>query len=64
MPETRRRYDRDFREGAVEIARETGKPIAQVAPDLGINWARTCHGAHDADTSGPAGFVGRCRGWS
>ena len=37
MPEKRRRYDRDFREGAVGIVRETGKPIAQVAKDLGIN---------------------------
>jgi transposase-like protein len=37
MPETRRRYDRDFREGAVGIVRETGKPTAQVARDLGIN---------------------------
>jgi transposase len=37
MPETRRRYDPDFREGAVGIVRETRKPIAQVARDLGIN---------------------------
>ena len=37
MPEKRRRYDRDFREGAVGIVRETGKPIAQVARDIGIN---------------------------
>ena len=27
----------EFREGAVRIVRETGKPIAQVAKDLGIN---------------------------
>ena len=37
MPEKRRRFDREFREGAVRIVRETSKPIAQVAADLGIN---------------------------
>ena len=37
MPEKRRKYDREFREGAVRIVRETGKPIAQVARDLGVN---------------------------
>ena len=37
MAETRKRYDREFREGAVRIVEETGKPIAQVARDLGVN---------------------------
>jgi transposase len=37
MAETRRKFDRDFREGAVRLVRETGKPIAQVARDLGVN---------------------------
>ena len=37
MPEKRRRFDREFREGAIRIVRETGKPIALVARDLGIN---------------------------
>jgi hypothetical protein len=33
MGETRRKFDADFREGAVRLVRETGKPIAQVARD-------------------------------
>ena len=37
MAETRRKFDRDFREGAVRLVRETGRPIAQVACDLGVN---------------------------
>jgi transposase len=37
MPEARRRYDPEFREGAVRVVRETGKPIAEVARDLGVN---------------------------
>jgi transposase len=35
MPEIRKKYDREFREGAVRIVEETNKPIAQVARDLG-----------------------------
>ena len=37
MPEIRKKYDREFRDGAVRIVEETGKPIAQVARDLGVN---------------------------
>ncbi|MCC2280865.1 transposase [Streptomyces sp. ET3-23] len=37
MPEIRKRYDAEFRAGAVRNVRETGKPIALVTRDLGIN---------------------------
>jgi transposase len=37
MAGKRRKFDAEFREGAVRIVAETGKPIAQVAQDLGIN---------------------------
>jgi transposase len=36
MAETRRKFDADFREGAVRLVRETGKPVAQVARDLAV----------------------------
>ncbi len=35
MPEKRKKYDRAFREGAVRIVHETGKPIAAIARELG-----------------------------
>ena len=38
----RRRFEPEFRAGAVRIVQETGKPVAQVARDLGIS-AYTLH---------------------
>ena len=32
-----RKFDHDFQQGAVRLVLETGKPIAQVARDLGVN---------------------------
>ena len=32
-----RKYDEDFKQGAVRLVTETGKPVAQVARELGVN---------------------------
>jgi transposase len=37
MARSYRKFDEDFKQGAVRIVFETGKPIAQVARELGIN---------------------------
>ncbi|KOV57279.1 transposase [Streptomyces sp. MMG1121] len=37
MAEKRRKFDAEFREGAVRIVTETGRTIAEVAKDVGIN---------------------------
>ncbi|MFI1169527.1 transposase [Streptomyces sp. NPDC020801] len=57
MAGKRRSYDATFREGAVRIALETGKPAAEVARDLGVHegtlqtrvhWAKVCSDAEAA----------------
>ena len=37
MGETRGKFGADFREGAIRLVRKTGKPIAQMARELGID---------------------------
>jgi transposase len=32
-----RKFDEDFKQGAVQLVTQTGKPIAQVARELGVN---------------------------
>src|SRR4051812_1501330 len=37
MTRSYRKFDEDFKQGAVRLVLETGKPIAQVARELGVN---------------------------
>ncbi|MFE3281465.1 transposase [Nocardia sp. NPDC059239] len=58
MAEKRRKFDREFREGAVRIVRETGRPAAEVARELGINegtlttWVARDRAARDSGGDG------------
>ncbi|MGI5149387.1 transposase [Plantactinospora sp. CA-294935] len=55
MAGTRRQFDPEFRAGAVRIVRETGKSIAQVARDLGINSGTLANWVkRDGETRGEA----------
>jgi transposase len=46
-----RKFDEDFKQGAVALVFETGKPIAQVAREIGVNegtlgnWCAKARGA-------------------
>ena len=54
MTEVRRSFDPDFRAGAVRIVKESGKSIAQVARDLGINEGTLANWvARDRQRNGP-----------
>lgn len=52
MPERRRKFSPQFKAEAVQLVIETGKPIAEVARDLGVNdgtlgnWVKAWRGAN------------------
>ncbi|MEV4749129.1 transposase [Streptosporangium sp. NPDC049248] len=58
MPETRRKFDQDFKDGAVRIVEETGRPIVRVARELGVNagtlanWVNMARQRHRAGDDG------------
>ena len=57
MAEKRKKYDREFRGGAVRIVEETGKPVAAVARELGVNegtlgnWVQRARAERDGSSS-------------
>jgi transposase len=52
VPEQRRKFSPQFKAEAVQLVIETGKPIAEVARDLGVNdgtlgnWVKAWRDAH------------------
>ena len=52
-----RKFDEDFKQGAVRLVLETGKPIAQVARELGVNegtlsnWCAKARRERDGDNA-------------
>ena len=52
MPEQRRRFSAQFKAEAVQMVVETGRPVAEIARDLGINdgtlgsWVNAYRRAH------------------
>ncbi|WP_033325693.1 transposase [Streptomyces yerevanensis] len=69
MGTEKRTFDAEFREGAVRIVIETGKPVPEVAEELGIN-AGTLHswvsrwrrnGTASSDRPAPEAAGGRMR---
>jgi transposase len=69
MGSKKEKYDAEFREGAVRIVIETGKPIPEVAEDLGVHpgtlhswvsrWRR--NGSASSDRPAPVEASGRLR---
>jgi transposase len=53
MSESRKKYDQEFKDSAVRIVEESGKPVAQIARDLGVhegtlgNWVAKARAASD-----------------
>ena len=61
-----RKFDEDFKQGAVQLVTQTGKPIAQVARELGINEGTLGNWLFDFRRA-PSGFsltIGGCAGCS
>ena len=59
MPEQRRRFSPQFKAEAVQMVIETGKPIAEVARDLGIRDGTLGNWVNAGCGNGPGKRTGR-----
>jgi transposase len=58
MSDKRRKYTREFKREAVRLARESGKPAAQVARDLGIHREMLYRWKNELKADGEQAFPG------
>lgn len=52
MGKTRPPYPAEFKEEAVRLARTSGKPVAQIARDLGVSFESLRHWVRQAEVDG------------
>lgn len=57
MAAHRKKFDQEFKDGAVRIVEESGRPIAQVARDLGVNEGTLGNWVAKARAAGEPGAI-------
>ena len=58
MSEKRRKFDQDFKDGAVRIVLESGRPVAEVARELDVHVGTLGNWVHKARASQQPGVLG------
>jgi len=58
MSEKRRKFDQDFKDGAVRIVLESGRPVAEIARELDVHEGTLANWVHKARASLKPGALG------
>jgi len=58
MSEKRRKFDQDFKDGAVRIVLESGRPVAEIARELDVHEGTLANWVHKAAASQKPGALG------
>jgi transposase len=58
MSEKRRKFDQDFKDGAVRIVLESGRPVAEIARELDVHVGTLGNWVHKARASQRPGALG------
>jgi len=58
MSEKRRKFDQDFKDGAVRIVLESGRPVAEIARELDVHEGTLANWVHKARAAQKPGALG------